>query len=121
MASKKIKMVQCVALHDLSYTDHKGEPQYVRQGSRVIDMDEENFKFFQERKAVRLHETAPVDEFEEDEEEEEEEEDDFADDKGDGTDGASGDQKSSTEQKPAGEQKPAEQKATLSLNKDKSK
>lgn len=100
--AKKIQMVKCIALHDLSYLDHKGEPQYVRQGSRPIDIDKENFDFFKARHAVRLHEEAPVDEFEE------EEKDDFADDNG-------------SEPKAAA-QKPADQKAPLSLNnKDKSK
>lgn len=49
---KEAKMVSVVALHDLSYVDHKGEPQYRRQSSQPFDLDEGNFKQFVERGAV---------------------------------------------------------------------
>lgn len=49
---KDVKMVAAVALHDLSYVDHNGEPQYRRQSSVPFDIDEDNFKQFVERKAI---------------------------------------------------------------------
>lgn len=51
-SEKSVKMVKVVALHDLSYIDHKGEPQYRRQSSIPFEIDEGNFKQFVERGAV---------------------------------------------------------------------
>jgi len=56
-----VKMVQVVALHDLSYIDHNNEPQYRRQSSVPFDLDENNAKQFMARKAVRI-----IDEFDDD-------------------------------------------------------
>lgn len=67
---KTVKMVQAIALHDLSYLDHNGEPQYHRQGSKMIEIDKANYDFFLGRKAVRpfkdaVKEAPVADEFEE--------------------------------------------------------
>lgn len=74
MSKKKgdaVKMVEVVALHDLSYIDHTGGSQYRRQGSRPFPMDEANAKHFADRKAVKIVTAVEpvepvVDEFEDD-------------------------------------------------------
>lgn len=59
--SKKqnVKMIEVVALHDLSYMDHEGQSQYRRQGSRPFALDQGNVDQFLRRKAVKLVD-APV-------------------------------------------------------------
>ena len=59
--SKKntVKMVEVVALHDLSYLDHNKEPQYRRQSSRPFPLDEKNANDFLARKAVRFVNPVP--------------------------------------------------------------
>lgn len=63
--SKKINMVEVIALHDLSYTDHEGHPQYRRQGSKPFELDEDNAKQFEALSAVeRVTPIVEADEFE---------------------------------------------------------
>ena len=70
---KAVKMVSAIALHDLSYIDHEGQPQYHRQGSARIEIDKDNFDFFLGRNAVKKFDDAAAES-----EVEEDFEDDFS-------------------------------------------
>jgi hypothetical protein len=68
--SKEPKIINVIALHDLSYVNHLGEPQYRRQSSRPFEMDETTAKQFLERQAIEivkvnapLEAADPVDDF----------------------------------------------------------
>lgn len=69
MSKKIIKMVEVIALHDLSYTDHEGNPQYRRQGSKPFDLDEDNVKQFEALGAVKRVNPVEADEADEFEDE----------------------------------------------------
>lgn len=58
---KEVKLVKAIALHDLSYIDHEGNPQYRRQSStKVFEIDEGNFNDFASRNAIALAEPTPA-------------------------------------------------------------
>lgn len=55
-----VKMVEVIALHDLSYLDHNKEPQYKRQSSRPFPLDEANANQFLAHNAVKLAQAEPA-------------------------------------------------------------
>jgi len=72
----KVKMIEAIAVHDLSYVDHNNEPQYKRQGSTPFFIDQANFDFFAARGGIKRHKVEAVaetviekDEFDDEEEE----------------------------------------------------
>lgn len=58
--SKNIELVDVIALHDLSYVDHKKEPQYRRQGSRPFQMERGIAEGFAARKALKFVNELPA-------------------------------------------------------------
>lgn len=51
--AKTAKMHEVIALHDLSYIDHEGNPQYRRQSSKPFELDDDNFQHFSKINAVK--------------------------------------------------------------------